>query len=304
MFFQQHFDSFFLSKKSLNEKSNTANKNSSLEKNPFYSLKYLEYITNYMYVLPSIPTNNCSFKDRGQPEFILKNWCTIDDFLFSLWVTCQIDQKFLAARKVGLYENLAQIINFINIGALAKAKHHWVVNCLKMDSILIDKKYVVDCFGNLMFIDTMSLLQKFKIKKLNCKDSNNSISEYSFVSLTNKLQLKKNLCTKKCGDCSWDEIIFESVPLWFVRELNEEIKTISSLIEEFKELVLGDDVKFKLSCIYDFIKNTENENLNHFKGIFYLNSKFFLVDNLLSDEMFELKPDYLVHATCIIYYKV
>ena len=45
--------------------------------------------------------------------------------------------------------------------------------------------------------------------------------------------------------------------------------------KEFKELVLGDDVKFKLSCIYDFIKNTENENLNHFKGIFYLNSKFF-----------------------------
>ena len=150
----------------------------------------------------------------------------------------------------------------------------------------------------------MSLLQKFKIKKLNCKDSNNSISEYSFVSLTNKLQLKKNLCTKKCGDCSWDEIIFESVPLWFVRELNEEIKTVSSLKEEFKELVLGGNVKFKLLCIYDFIENTENENLNHFKGIFYLNSKFFLVDNLLSDEMFEFKPDYLVHATCIIYYKV
>lgn len=84
-------------------------------------------------------------------------------------------------------------MNFINIGAWAKAKHNWVVNCLKMDPILIGKKYVVDCFGNLsiMFIDTMSLLQKFKIKKLNCNDSNNSISEYSFVSLTNKLQLKK-----------------------------------------------------------------------------------------------------------------
>ena len=84
-----------------------------------------------------------------------------------------------------------------------------------------------------MFIDTMSLLQKFKIKKLNCNDSNKSISEHSFVSLTNKLQLKKNLCTKKCGDCSWDEIIFESVPLWFLREAKEKIKNLSSLIEEF-----------------------------------------------------------------------
>ena len=73
-------------------------------------------------------------------------------------------------------------------------------------------------------------------------------------------------------------IIFESEPLWFIRELNEEIKTVSYLIEEFKELVLGVNEKFKLLCIYDFIKNTENENLDHFKGIFYLNSKFFLVD--------------------------
>jgi hypothetical protein len=39
-------------------------------------------------------------------------------------------------------------------------------------------------------------------------------------------------------------IIFESEPLWFIRELNEEIKTVSYLIEEFKELVLGDNEKF------------------------------------------------------------
>ena len=52
-------------------------------------------------------------------------------------------------------------------------------------------------------------------------------------------------------------IIFESEPFWFIRELNEEIKTVCYLIEEFKELVLGDNVKFKLLCIYDFIKNTE-----------------------------------------------
>ncbi len=65
------------------------------------------------------------------------------------------------------------------------------------------------------------------------------------------------------------------MPLWFKGELNEEIKTVNSLKEEFKELVLGDNVKLKHLCIYDFIKNTENKNLNHFKGIFYLNLKFF-----------------------------
>ena len=53
------------------------------------------------------------------------------------------------------------------------------------------------------------------------------------------------------------------MPLWFVRELNEEIKTVSSLIEEFKELVLGDDVKFKLLCIYDFI-NLYTSKVNKF----------------------------------------
>ena len=39
---------------------------------------------------------------------------------------------------------------------------------------------------------------------------------------------------KKKGDSvKRDEIIFESVPLWSVREPKEEIKNVSSLIEEF-----------------------------------------------------------------------
>jgi hypothetical protein len=52
------------------------------------------------------------------------------------------------------------------------------------------------------------------------------------VSLTNKLQLKKIYVRKNAAIALG--MIFESVPLWFVRELNEEIKTVSSLIEELK----------------------------------------------------------------------
>lgn len=265
------------------------------------------FLINFRSFQQSIPTNECSFKERGEPEVIFINSCTIDYFLFSLWVTCQADQKFLIGinKEGGFYENLAIIIEFINIGAWAKAKHHWVSNCLKMDADKTDKKHVFDCFGklSLRFVETMSLLQKFKVKKVNCDNSNGIIGDYSWVSLSNKLQLNKASCKNKCGKCSWDEIIFESVPFWFVRELNNELKSIGSLIEEFKDLVIDDKVKYKLLCLYDFIKDTENEKLNHFKGIFYLNSKFIMVDNLLSDEFFELKPDYLVCAACIIYYK-
>jgi hypothetical protein len=55
-------------------------------------------------------------------------------------------------------------------------------------------------------------------------------------------------------------------------------------------------------CVYDFHENLHDPSLNHFKGFFYLNSKFYLVDDL-EDEYHELKEDFIVNVSCLIYLK-
>jgi len=71
--------------------------------------------------------------------------------------------------------------------------------------------------------------------------------------------------------------LFESVPFWLVHELKEEKRTLCSIVEQY-------------------------EKINHIEEIF-LNSKFYLVDDLM-DEFWKLKSDFIVNASCLIFYKV
>ena len=75
-----------------------------------------------------------------------------------------------------------------------------------------------------------------------------------------------------------------------------------SSYNKLKDLIFGENIKYKLICIYDFQKGLLEDN-NHFRGVFLLNSKFFLVDDLLSTTT-ELKNDFIIHASCIIYYRI
>ena len=74
------------------------------------------------------------------------------------------------------------------------------------------------------------------------------------------------------------------------------------IIEQYKYLKFDDNKKYTILCVYDFHENLHDPSLNHFKGIFYLNSKFYLVDDL-EDEYHELKEDFIVNVSCLIYLK-
>ena len=97
--------------------------------------------------------------------------------------------------------------------------------------------------------------------------------------------------------------MFDNDPIWLVHEvLKEEEKSISFLDNQknlkFNEKLLS----YRLLCVYDLKKNVIEE-LNHFEGFFFLNSKYYLVDDMISSPL-ELKNDFLVTASCMIYYKI
>ena len=98
----------------------------------------------------TLPTNECSFKERAKSDILIKNSCTISYFLFSLWLTCQIDKGFLKEIELvgGIYEIISKIIKLIDSSSWAKAKHCWLVECLKKSpSIQEEKRVTFDCFG-------------------------------------------------------------------------------------------------------------------------------------------------------------
>lgn len=76
-------------------------------------------ISNWRNFIQALPTNECSFKERGIKTVYLKNCCTISYVLLSFWTTCQIKPNFLIdIQKVGgIYMDISKSINMINEGA-------------------------------------------------------------------------------------------------------------------------------------------------------------------------------------------
>ena len=156
-----------------------------------------------------MPTNDCSFKERAKSDILIKNSCTISCFLFSRWLTCQTDKEFLQEIELvgGIYEIISKIIKLIDSSSWAKAKHCWLVECLKKSpSIQEEKRVTFDCFGKLndFFINFMVSLQKYKLKKVSCEKIEGTIGQYSSDKFfTNFLvQLNREIvCKDKCCKC-------------------------------------------------------------------------------------------------------
>ena len=148
----------------------------------------------------------------------------------------------------------------------------------------------------------MSSLQTYKLRARSCAQVEPIVEDKSLTTfgLTFFIQQNKPKCNTKCGKCSWQEIMFDNDPIWLVNEvLKEEEKSISFLDNQ-KNLKFNEKLSYRLLCVYDLKKNVIEE-LNHFRGIFFLNSKYYLVDDMISSPL-ELKNDFLVTASCMIFF--
>jgi hypothetical protein len=110
-----------LAKKEVKEKANILSEK-----------KVDNFLINLTKFEQTLPTNDCSFKERAKSDILIKNSCTISYFLFSLWFTCQIDKGFLKEIELvgGIYGIISKIIKLIDRSSWAKAKHCWLVECL------------------------------------------------------------------------------------------------------------------------------------------------------------------------------
>ncbi len=271
-----------------------------------------------------LPNNSSSFKPcRGSHTINLINCCSINYFLLSLWVSSQFIPKYsyeidIRKKNESLYIHLIEIIKFLDLNDWARAQYKWVNDCLNINGLIKDfgnkKNIEIDCYGTVyaFFLQKMFSLQEYYLELENCNCNIKSQKQEPKSSFEINLTIVANLNNKffrlPCDDCETyltQKIRFKNSPLWLVVEapacdLNEEID-IRSLPNY---LNFDENNKFNLLCIYIHIKANHNNKLklDHFRGIFYLDSKYFLVDDIYPNKC-DILEDYNHFVSCLIYYK-
>ena len=92
----------------------------------------------------------------------------------------------------------------------------------------------------------------------------------------------------------------KSDPLWIIVEVMNTTDELD--IRKINKNVKAYNKQYNLCCIYNF--HMLKSNFGHFKGIFWINDNFFLVDNLQSNTLNEIKieKDFKCVMNCVIYY--
>jgi hypothetical protein len=272
---------------------------------PYLNIKSMRDLVNH------IPMNSCVFKPKRGQSIRIFNSCTIDYFLFSLWVSTKIDtnyKTFLDARKCKdeLYVYIIEIINLIDQNNWPKAKFIWLTNCLKLK-----EANEFNCLGSTyeFFISTMLALQNYKeIKTCSC-DSQKEInynSEWPLKTFEINSIVDKMINNGKiaCDECKLEyklSILFKLEPIWLIVDIQDKDNSID--IRRIP-IYLNFDNKnsYILLCMYSYFASTES--ISHFKGVFYLNEKYHWVDDLITNRIVELKEkEFTQQINIIIYLK-
>ena len=276
------------------------------------------YLINLRAFQMNVPPNSCTLKLKTEGKvkkdtIKIINSCTIDYFLLSLWTSFELAKTNFKAEIEALrksndtYSKLMKIIEKIEAGDWSLAKYIWLNECLGLKP---DDRHELNCKGNIhaLFIKKMFELQKYFFIKKSCTSSNENLDDlnekdlicsFSFEYLNNLQNLKPE-CQNQCGSCFWKTVKFKQTPLWIITDFND---TKDTNIKDLPIYLEFDKVtKYRLVCAYSFHKAEPNE-LDHFKGIFYLNSFFYLVDDLHTNQIKQITDNYEFRISCLIYFK-
>jgi hypothetical protein len=125
-----------------------------------------------------LPSWGGLIKERGKSDISLSNTCTIDYFLYGLWLTIELDDQYHtlidqnAKNKTNrikeTYKTIINIINKIESGLWPQAKLEWL-NFVGLGLSRMEEGDI-SAFGTLtsLFADTMKNLQNHSIEK-RCK---------------------------------------------------------------------------------------------------------------------------------------
>jgi homospermidine synthase len=113
----------------------------------------------------------------------------------------------------------------------------------------------------------------------------------------NKLNENERECIVCYGKIKYN-IYFELEPVWLIVDHKEQEST-DDLRKIPIYLNLG-QANYVLLCIYAYFP--AEDGLAHFKSVFYLNSNYYIIDDLITNNITKLNEnDYMQRINCIIY---
>lgn len=227
-----------------------------------------------------IPKWGASIDYNGLKNVNVTNTCTIDYMLFALWVLHRQVPNFInTLPQLEITVTIKKIIENIQEQKWNLARQLWIVDIMKYKEKPI--RNTISMFGSEseMFLKYIGIYQKHNLKQictLNCEYTNKIINKdnyYIFFEQKNgKLQLH-SYSYKKCKKCK-KQILLEYE---FVNNPNMLlIQTASSnvKISEIPQIIRINDNNFRVMCV------TLHKD-NHFIGVFELNGKRYVVDDLV-----------------------
>ena len=191
--------------------------------------------------------------------------CTIDYFLFSIWCCFTLSKSCKEAIQS---ENsyISKLVNLIELEKWDRAKTLWILT----NKIEPKANSYFSLFGTefQFFVQYVIHKQKYEIvcENENCKYKNQFLT-YS------ELQFVRKNDTCSLNICEMCEISFKNNPYClFIEYLNFNNNDLIDIIQIPSKLKLKNQIFSFLCCT--FCKD------NHFKGIFNVNKRFYLVDDM------------------------
>ena len=232
----------------------------------------------------------------------LLNTCAIDYFLLALWTSSKLSKNILINLKNSeIKEKIASIIGFIDSNNWNKAKSIWLLDVCKI-FVSQDENgnHSICTFGTEMelFINFIKPIQSFESQVV-CNNQlcmrSSTINDLYFSKVGEDVVLNFFL-KEKCSYCSHQLSIsnnFNGVPPYHFIE--------SDIRDKLNVHQLPNEISFGEGKMYKFICTTYCKR-QHFRSIFNIKSKIYLVDDLCPQKHDLDIPNH--HISICVYYLV
>lgn len=227
----------------------------------------------------------------------LTNTCSFDYFIFSIWVANMLSSNIQTSDSfLSLNEKLKTMISLIQSNKWNDAKYKWLIEICNLQPNQQGSQ-TLDCFGsvNEYFSKHLRFFQKYSFNRCHnkCKPSSSSDSIIFFMSDKQVFCsfYSRELTCYVCNEKYQEHSRFLMTPPFLIIEVDYKSK--------IRVDMLPIDLNFN-NHAYRFLSCNFKSSSRHFKAIFYLNNKFFLVDDLNNKIMSEIIPRHTVNV-CFYY---
>lgn len=204
------------------------------------------------------------------------NTCTIDYFLFSIWIAWRLGPLELEGNQNELLQHLYEVIQHIENRDWDGAKSIWSKNVIKLK---LSPSGYIDAWGTEMemFIRFFSPLQEYTIIRtcLSSCERNNSQQTKQLLAFrsdnNNKISLFGNEKCRLCDKIKTYTIRFDRNPFIIIIEASLGFKT--NIYDLPKELLINNK-KYCLLMMTSYI-----DERSHFVSLFLINNVIYYVDD-------------------------